>query len=543
MSSVRSDAFTTVLKDPMLRRMAICSAGFSIAEYATWVATLVYAYERGGVREVGLVSFGFLIFAMAAAPMLVRVTSHVRADRALAIGYALQTTVILATAIALNRYPTTLLPYVFAAGCTAAHTATRPILGALLPLVVETPTDLGAANVTMTLFENAGRFVGPFLAAGLITRWSPEMVFRVTFAVGLANTVLSLLAHPPERLRTAGKPTRGDAVRQGARLGRPPAWFVPILVVLSLSALLIGAADVLFVMVSAATGPNGNAAGLLNGSFGAGAVAGAAVSAFLVGRSRLSPFLATGIFVSAAPVLAMSWHIERVSAFVLFGISGIGVSVVRVAGLSLIQRLSRADTAAGLLSLLEALQMGAMAIGALLVSESIRAWGLSTTLVLFGTGLVLGCALVAPALFRLDRHAVAADPEILRIFRSNSIFRLLPAPALERLALHAQTLDVPAGFEITGEGDAGDCYFLVLRGSVNISVKRQDVRTVGPGGGFGEIALLRDGLRTATATSMSEARMLVVRRNEFLSGLSEHRGSFETAEAIAASLLETVRGQ
>ena len=475
--------------------------------------------------------------------MIVQLASRVRADRALAVGYALQTVMISTTAAALHHYPRSLLPYVFAAGCTATHTATRPILGALLPLVVETPTDLGAANVAMTVFENGGRFIGPFLAAGLLTRWSPEMVFRVTGAVGLINTVLSLSADAPERLRTAGRPSRGTAVGRRSRLRRPPVWFVPILIVLSLSALLIGAADVLFVTVSAATGPNGNAAGLLNGSFGAGAVAGAAASAFLVGRSRLSPFLAIGISVSAAPVLAMSWKVERVSAFVLFGVSGIGVSVVRVAGLSLIQRLSRADEATGLLSLLEALQMGAMAIGALLVSESIGAWGLASTLVLFGTGLVLGCALVAPPLFRLDRSAVAADPEILRIFRSNSIFRLLPAPAIERLALHAQPFEVLAGFEITREGDPGDSYFLMLRGSVSISIDSQAVRTVGPGDGFGEIALLRDGLRTATATSVSDSSMLVIRRTEFLSGLGEHRGSFETAEAIAAGLLGTVRGQ
>ena len=46
----------TVVHNPGLFRIAIAYFAFSMAEFATWVAMLVYGYHRGGATTVGAVA-------------------------------------------------------------------------------------------------------------------------------------------------------------------------------------------------------------------------------------------------------------------------------------------------------------------------------------------------------------------------------------------------------------------------------------------------------------------------------------------------------
>src|SRR4051812_38544764 len=43
----RLRVFLTVFQDPNLRRIEVAFTGFSTAEFATWIAILVFAYSRG----------------------------------------------------------------------------------------------------------------------------------------------------------------------------------------------------------------------------------------------------------------------------------------------------------------------------------------------------------------------------------------------------------------------------------------------------------------------------------------------------------------
>ena len=51
-----------------LRRVLLAYTGFSISEYATWLAVLFYALQRGGPQEVGLVAFLQLVPAVLVTP-------------------------------------------------------------------------------------------------------------------------------------------------------------------------------------------------------------------------------------------------------------------------------------------------------------------------------------------------------------------------------------------------------------------------------------------------------------------------------------------
>jgi len=95
-------------------------------------------------------------------------------------------------------------------------------------------------------------------------------------------------------------------------------------------------------------------------------------------------------------------------------------------------------------------------------------------------------------------------------------------PQIRALLASAETRMFPAGAEIIREGDPADAFYVVLRGSVDVSRKiERSVRTVaqlGEGDYFGEIGLLQDIPRTATVTAgMEGAETLVLEHDAFLS--------------------------
>lgn len=73
-----------------------------------------------------------------------------------------------------------------------------------------------------------------------------------------------------------------------------------------------------------------------------------------------------------------------------------------------------------------------------------------------------------------------------------------------------------AGETIVNKGAAGVSMFVVTEGQVTISVDGLVVEHVGPGGTFGEMALLGGATRAATATAQVDSAWLSVGREDFL---------------------------
>jgi CRP/FNR family cyclic AMP-dependent transcriptional regulator len=75
---------------------------------------------------------------------------------------------------------------------------------------------------------------------------------------------------------------------------------------------------------------------------------------------------------------------------------------------------------------------------------------------------------------------------------------------------------VPAGHVVFNAGDVGDSMYAVIGGSVDILVHDQVIETVDAGGVFGEMALVEDQPRSATAIVKSEAKLVSINRKRFL---------------------------
>ncbi len=96
----------------------------------------------------------------------------------------------------------------------------------------------------------------------------------------------------------------------------------------------------------------------------------------------------------------------------------------------------------------------------------------------------------------------------------------------------------PASRTIMKEGEAGGFMYVVLSGTIAVSIKSHVVERVGPGGIFGEMALVDQSPRAASAIAETDAQLLPVNRNDFLS-LVRTRPDF--AVALLKSLAERLR--
>ena len=107
-----------------------------------------------------------------------------------------------------------------------------------------------------------------------------------------------------------------------------------------------------------------------------------------------------------------------------------------------------------------------------------------------------------------------ADPTVTALARV-PLFSGLSKRDLAAIASHASERKVVAGTELTHQGDRGDEFFVVAVGDISISIDGHEVRRLGPGDYFGEIALVFGGPRTASATALEPSTLYVIGRADF----------------------------
>ena len=211
-----------------------------------------------------------------------------------------------------------------------------------------------------------------------------------------------------------------------------------------------------------------------------------------------------------------------------------------VAGFTLIQRAVPDDVLARVFGVIQMLWLLTLGIGALVAPAAVDALGIETALIVTGAGLVVLVALFFPKLSEIDAEAPAPEADELRVLTSVPIFAPLPGASLEHLAGRLVPLRLDPGTVIVREGDAGDRFYIIAEGEVEVSEGGQPLPGIEQGGYFGEIALIRDVPRTATVVAKTPVVLYALDREDFLAAVTSHAPSEQAAEEVVSARLAGV---
>jgi CRP-like cAMP-binding protein len=117
-------------------------------------------------------------------------------------------------------------------------------------------------------------------------------------------------------------------------------------------------------------------------------------------------------------------------------------------------------------------------------------------------------------------------------------FASLNGQALERLASALIPVSSRPGARVITQGQLGDRFYIIASGEVQVDVDGASVRTIGAGGSFGEIALLRQIPRTASVTAVTPVELLALDRHHFVETVTGQPVAAAAAEAVIHAHLE-----
>jgi MFS family permease len=538
--SSAAHAVREVLGNRSIRRIEIAWTTGTAADWALLVVLLVIAYDAGGALAAGILGAVRVLPAIVAAPFATSLVERYRGDRVLTAINLVRSAAALATAIVVASELPVELTYVLAAVVAGAGSLIRPIQTALLPAFARTPGELVAANVASSTGEGIGTFLGPLLA-GLLVAATGSMTASLIIAAGFAAAAAAATGISFEYAADAGGGKGGERTSR-IRLADVPrvlrrypgaavlignfvaqifvrGMLVTLIVVASLELLDMGDSGV----------------GLLNAAIGLGGLAGAIGSLGLGGGKRLGTIAALALAGWGLPLVLIGlWPFAAVALAALFAV-GVSNAVLDISGFTLIQRGVRTEDRVRVFGVLEGfLGVGAFA-GSLLAPALVAAFGARAAFVIAGSMLPL-LALATWRRIAHDAALTAVSAEHLALLRRNPLFAPLPLTALDRLAESMVPVSFDEGDVLMRQGDPGEQYLLVAKGSVEVSVDGRAVSVCGSGEGVGEIALLRKVPRTATVTARERVEVYAIDAETFLAAVAGPAAA-GLAEAIVSARL------
>lgn len=535
-------ALREVFAEPNLRRLELAWTGSIGGEFAYAVALAVYAYDSGGATAVGIAVIVRMLPSALAAPFATTLGDRFPRDRVMVTGHLVRGAASLATAAAIAVDAPIPIVYALATVVGIVSTAFWPAQAALLPALATTPERLTAANAASAMLETIGTFAGPALGGVVLALSGVEALFAVTGVLFLVCAALVA------RIEVDAAPEPGTA--QGSVLREALAGFravgadarLRLLVGLySAQAFATGALGVLIVAVALDLLDLGEpGVGFLNAAIGVGGLLGAFVAIAMVGRGRLASDFGLGMVIWSAPIALVGIWPEAAPAFILLGLLGVGATLVDVTALTLLQRAVPDAVLVRVCGVVESLWVGAIGVGAIAAPGLIALLGLRGALVATGLLLPAVTALLWGRLAAVDREAAEPAPP-LELLRASPMFAPLRPAVLEGLASRLQALYVESGDEVIREGEAGDRFYLVAEGRMEVASGGRVLRTLGPGEFFGEIALLRRTPRTATVRATGPSQLYALDGAKFVAAVTGHAPSAAAAEAIVGERLGALR--
>ena len=532
-------AFTSNARNPDLRRAQLSFLGAWTAEWAFTVALGIVAYRDGGAAALGLVGLLRMLPSAICAPLLSPFADRGRRERVLVVVSTVRGVVTAAAAVVAATGGAPVVIYVLAVLSTIAATLYRPAHSALLPSLCHTGHELASANVVRGMLDSAATLVGPLVAAILLEVADVDVVFAVAAASSLwsAALLLRLQYDAPPRPSVA-RPHLLREVGEGVAAVVHDRDLSLVLGLAAAQSLTRGALTVFSVLVSIELLGRGEpGAGTLMTAVGVGAVCGSLAASLLVGTRRLGAWFALGVALWGFPLVLVGLVPNDAAALFCMAMIGAGNALIDVAGFTLLGRMAPDEVLARVFGVLESLVAVSIGIGAVAASWVVGTWGLRPALVAVG----LVCPVLAVAswwrLRALDRTVGVHDEEV-GLLQRVPMLRTLPLPSVEQLARGLERCAFPAGATVFSQGDVGDLYYVVESGEVDVLGDGRLLATLGPGEGFGEIALLRSSPRTATVVARTDVRLRALGSGHFLAVVMGYTPSAQEAATGVSQLLD-----
>jgi rhodanese-related sulfurtransferase len=105
---------------------------------------------------------------------------------------------------------------------------------------------------------------------------------------------------------------------------------------------------------------------------------------------------------------------------------------------------------------------------------------------------------------------------------NNGVFRKLPAANIESMFARLTSVDVEAGQTIVTQGQEGDYYYLIQKGTAVVTRVKDpsqlpvELAEISAGAAFGEEALASDTKRNATVTMKTDGQLLRLNKQDFI---------------------------
>jgi MFS family permease len=523
--------------NPDLRRLEIAWTLSIAAQWALIVGLLVYAYDLQGAVGVGLLGVARTLPTLVGVPLATTLADRGSRTRVLVGVYltALATAVVAAVALAQDAGLVVVLA--IAAVNAVATAAIRPLQNTIIPALARSPEELVAANVASSTGEGIGLLVGPAFGGLLLAFGTP--VVAVAGAIGMALATVAVTQIRPDRgVRTRTDPTelarrgRPTGVLGGFRALRTMPIPFLVLAVFGVQPFVRGALTVLIVVASIELlGLGDPGVGLLNSAIGAGGIVGSVGTILLVGRRRLAlvfmlALVLWGVPISVMGVFPVAW--VAVVAMVVVGVANAGLDV---AGFTTLQRIIPNDVRASVLGTFEGYVAAMAGIGGIVAPLLVAWFGIEGALVVTGAILPIAVLLTGRIIVRADDIALVPERQ-LQLLRGVAMFAPLPITTIEELAERLEPVMFGAGETLMRAGELGDRFILIETGSVEVRADGAPVRTIGPGGYCGEIALLRGIPRTATVQAATDVAAFGLRADDFVAALCGDREATRAADHV-----------
>jgi Cyclic nucleotide-binding domain/Major Facilitator Superfamily len=532
-------AFSATARNAGLLRAQLAFGAAWTAEAAFTVALGVVAFRDGGAEAVGLVAFARTAPAALLAPVGTTFADRFSRDRVLLLSCLIRAGATGSAAALLAADWSNVAVYALAVVATAAFRLFRPAHSALLPGLCNTPYDLSSANVVRGFLDSLSTLVGPLAAALLLALSSPTGVFVTSAALSLTSGLL-LLRLPYERPPRGRPQPLSRIVHETLEGFQALARYrdVGLLIGLALVQALTQGFLYVFVVVLALEqlGMGASGVGLLTAALGAGAVASSlAASTFVSGR-RLATLEGIGVMLWGLPLTLSGALPHETVVLGLMCVIGIGNALVDIGLHTLPARLVPEVLLARVFGAKASLTALSIAVGSFVTPLAIDLLGIRGALVLLGLVAPAAAVLAWQRLRAIDAAIAHRDKEI-DVLNDVAMFRPLPMPAIDELAMHVDDVHVAAGQEVFRQGDHGDRFYVIEDGEAEVLGDGRLIRALRSGDGFGEIALLHDTLRTATVRARTPLRLYTLDRHHFLSAVTGYESSEREADALVLDRL------